>query len=39
MLCDRALLAGFVAETDTIDLDIIKRCIGELESYFVGERQ
>ena len=38
MLCDRALLAGFVAETDTIDLDIIKRCTEELDSYSVGER-
>jgi general secretion pathway protein A len=37
MLCDRGLLAGFVAETHSIDLDIIKRCVGELESYFVGE--
>lgn len=32
MICDRALLAGFVAETDTIDLGIIKRCIEELDS-------
>lgn len=39
MLCDRALLAGFVAETDTIDLDIIKRCTEELDSYSVGVRQ
>ena len=35
MLCDRALLAGFVAETKHIDLNIIKRCIDELESYSV----
>lgn len=30
MLCDRALLAGFVVETNTINLDIINRCLGEL---------
>ena len=35
IICDRSLLAGFVAETDTIDLNIIKRCIEELNSYFV----
>jgi general secretion pathway protein A len=35
MLCDRALLAGFVAETSHIDFNIIKRCIEELESYSV----
>ncbi|MFA4992853.1 MAG: AAA family ATPase [Candidatus Omnitrophota bacterium] len=35
MLCDRALLAGFVAETSHIDFDIIKRCIEELDSYSV----
>jgi general secretion pathway protein A len=36
MICDRALLAGFVAETKKIDLDIIKKCVEELESYSVG---
>lgn len=35
MLCDRALLAGFVLEANTIDCDIIKRCIEELDSYCV----
>ncbi len=35
IICDRSLLAGFVAETNTIDLSIIKRCIEELNSYFV----
>lgn len=35
--CDRALLAGFVAETHTIDRDIIKKCIGELDSYFARQ--
>ena len=33
IICDRALLAGFVAETKTIDLDIINKCINELNSY------
>jgi general secretion pathway protein A len=37
MICDRALLAGFVSETDQIDSRIIKRCIEELESYSVGQ--
>jgi len=30
IICDRALLAGFVAETDCIDSDIINRCLEEL---------
>jgi len=30
IICDRALLAGFVAETFTIDEIIIKRCIAEV---------
>jgi general secretion pathway protein A len=38
MLCDRALLAGFVAETKKIDFAIIKRCVEEFDSYFVGGR-
>lgn len=29
-ICDRALLAGFVAETHIINSDIIKRCLEEL---------
>ena len=33
IICDRALLAGFVADTKTIDLDIINKCIKELNSY------
>jgi len=33
IICDRALLAGFVAETKTIDLDIINKCIKELNTY------
>jgi general secretion pathway protein A len=36
-LCDRALLAGFVAETDTIDIPLVNRCIGELNNHLVGE--
>lgn len=39
MVCDRSLLAGFVAETNIIGSDIIKKCIGELDSYFVGNLQ
>ena len=33
IICDRALLAGFVQESDKIDLDIIKKCIEELGNY------
>lgn len=39
IICDRALLAGFVAETSSMDLDIMKRCIKELDSYAMGERR
>lgn len=35
IICDRALLAGFTAETNTIDSSIINRCAEELGSYFV----
>ncbi len=38
IICDRALLAGFVAETNHINLDIIKKCLGELNNYFAGGR-
>jgi general secretion pathway protein A len=31
IICDRALLAGFVAETRRIDEDIMDRCVKELE--------
>ncbi|MBM3246915.1 MAG: AAA family ATPase [Candidatus Omnitrophica bacterium] len=34
IICDRALLAGFVAEARTIDADILKKCLKELENYF-----
>ena len=37
MICDRALLAGFVSETNQIDFGIIKRCIEELDSYSVSK--
>ena len=33
IICDRALLAGFVAETKTINSDIINKCINELNIY------
>jgi general secretion pathway protein A len=37
MVCDRALLAGFVAETNIIDLNIIKKCVEELDNYYVAK--
>lgn len=37
MICDRSLLAGFVAEANIIGSEIINKCTGELDSYFVGE--
>lgn len=37
MICDRALLAGFVSEAHYIDFNIIKKCAEELDSYFVGQ--
>ena len=37
MICDRAILAGFVAETNQIDSNILKRCVEELDSYSVGQ--
>jgi len=37
MACDRALLAGFVLGTRTIDLNIIKKCLDELGTYCLGE--
>lgn len=39
MLCDRALLGGFVAETTAIDREIINKCLGELDSYFLGDKK
>ncbi len=37
MICDRALLAGFVAETYRIDANIINRCMEEFHNYQVGQ--
>ena len=37
MICDRALLAGFVSETSYLDFNIIKRCVEELDSYSVSQ--
>jgi len=37
MICDRALLAGFVSQTQKIDFNIIKKCIEELDCYSVGQ--
>ena len=37
MICDRALLAGFVAETADIDSAIIHRCTEELDGYAVSK--
>lgn len=37
MICDRALLAGFVSETTHIDCNIIKRCVEELNNYSVAK--
>jgi len=37
IICDRALLAGFVIQTNIIDIDIIKRCIEELSNDFVKQ--
>ncbi|MFA6357253.1 MAG: AAA family ATPase [Candidatus Omnitrophota bacterium] len=39
MLCDRALLAGFVNETNRIDFNIINTCVKELDSYSVRQDQ
>ena len=36
-LCDRALLAGFVSESDIIDIHLINKCIGELHGHLIGE--
>lgn len=38
IICDRALLAGFIAETDKINSIIINKCVDELDSYFAGSR-
>jgi general secretion pathway protein A len=38
IICDRALLAGFCAETYTIDLHIINHCLEELDTYLVEQK-
>lgn len=38
IICDRALLAGFVAENYVIDVNIINRCLRELDNYFPQAR-
>lgn len=37
IICDRALLAGFVAETYKIDGHLIKKCAEELGNYFIKQ--
>jgi len=37
IICDRALLAGYVAETNNIDAGIINKCMEELGSYYVTQ--
>lgn len=39
IICDRALLAGFVKEAFTIDAEIIKRCVEELQGRYAGVQQ
>jgi len=39
IICDRALLAGFVKELNLINGDIIRSCSSELGSYFTVERK
>ncbi len=39
MICDRALLAGFVSETSRIDFNIVKKCVEELDSYSVAQNR
>lgn len=38
IICDRALLAGFVAETDLIDAKIINKCVEELDVYTLTKK-
>jgi len=39
IICDRALLAGFVAGAREIDFNIMKKCREELGTYFRGEER
>ncbi|TRZ95094.1 AAA family ATPase [bacterium] len=38
IICDRALLAGFIAESNLIDINIIKRSLEELDNYCAREQ-
>ncbi len=38
IICDRALLASFVCETSAIDSEVIRKCAGELNGCFTGEK-
>lgn len=38
IICDRALLAGFIDEVNTINLHLINKCVEELDSYFVAHK-
>lgn len=38
IICDRALLAGFIDEVNTINLPLINKCVEELDSYFVTHK-
>jgi len=37
IICDRALLAGFVADTRRIGLETVNKCVEELGAYFAKE--
>lgn len=37
ILCDRALLAAFVSETNNVDFHMIKKCTEELGNYFIRQ--
>lgn len=37
IICDHCLLAGFVAETNVIDLNIINKCLEEINTYSVEQ--
>ncbi len=38
LLCDRVLLAGFVAGTHRFEVPLVKKCVEELSGYCVGDR-
>ena len=37
ILCDRSLLAGFVAESSVIDTNIVNKCLEELGTYLIHQ--